>query len=40
VDKGQGLVKVLPVELELGADQQRAACFHFPRAELTRPGSF
>ena len=33
VDKGQGLVKVLPVELELGADQQRAA-YEQTRARL------
>jgi membrane fusion protein (multidrug efflux system) len=36
VDKGQGLVKVLPVELELGADQQRAA-YEQTRARLGIP---
>jgi multidrug efflux pump subunit AcrA (membrane-fusion protein) len=36
VDKGQGLVKVLPVELELGADQQRAA-YEQTRARLGVP---
>jgi multidrug efflux pump subunit AcrA (membrane-fusion protein) len=36
VDKGQGLVKVLPVELELGADQQRAA-YEQTRARLGLP---
>jgi multidrug efflux pump subunit AcrA (membrane-fusion protein) len=36
VGKGQGLVKVLPVELELGADQQRAA-YEQTRARLGLP---
>jgi membrane fusion protein, multidrug efflux system len=36
VDKGQGLVKVLPVELALGADQQRAA-YEQTRARLGVP---